>query len=92
MIINDCNGFVCSFTDDTIISLFSYKESKAIYALKSANQIQESFQTNNLYKTKFGEFKLSIEINLSYGQVNWGIIQCNKTGNYILQLTLSFRF
>nr|MBC8384228.1 AAA family ATPase [Candidatus Cloacimonadota bacterium] len=78
----DHNGFITTFAGDAFTSVFPYKDSKPIFVLNAAQKIQEIFNKIGKQKTKFGEFDLSVKIGLSYGTVNWGIIQGDKLKSY----------
>ncbi|MCD4818106.1 MAG: tetratricopeptide repeat protein [Candidatus Cloacimonetes bacterium] len=78
----DKYGFISTFAGDAFTSIFPYRDCKPIFALNAAQHIQEIFSRIGKQKTKFGVFDLSIKIGLSYGTVNWGIIQSDKLKSY----------
>jgi len=83
--VHDHYGFISTFAGDAFTSVFPYKDSKPIYALNVAKQIQEIFSKIGKQKTKFGTFELSIKIGLSYGTVNWGIIRSDNLKTYFFK-------
>ena len=65
------NGFITVFAGDAFTAVFKENPLRALY---SAFEILLILENNSNQNTKFGSFKLSIKIGLSFGQVEYGII------------------
>lgn len=70
--IYDHGGFIASFEGDGFTSIF--QDDGPEYPLKSASLIYDLFIKTPSYNTKFGSFKLSVKIGLSYGNIDYRII------------------
>jgi len=73
----DRNGFITVFAGDSFTAVFM-NPINLLNPLFSAIAIQKIFKMNELQKTKYGDFELSVKIGLSYGNVDWGIIGNEK--------------
>ncbi|MDA3885984.1 MAG: tetratricopeptide repeat protein [Candidatus Delongbacteria bacterium] len=76
-------GFVTSFAGDAFTAVF--ETDKAEYPLKAAYDIHNIFTESGKVITKFGEFDLAVKIGLSFGEVEYGIIEAE------VQKTFYFR-
>ena len=68
-------GFVSSFAGDAFTSIFPSDSVAIVDSLSAAVRIQGLFRDKGKQQTKFGPFELSVKIGLSFGHVEWGIIQ-----------------
>jgi class 3 adenylate cyclase len=75
-------GFVSIFAGDAFTSIFPTESTSILNALSSAIEINNTFNKIGLQKTKFGNFRLSVKIGLSIGNVEWKIIQNEKQNSY----------
>lgn len=68
------NGFIANFAGDAFTAVFpNDKNSSAENALYAAQEILNVFQNQKTFKTKFGEFQISVKIGASQGNLNWNI-------------------
>lgn len=68
-------GFVSSFEGDALIAIFPGEESFA-GALSCSDEINGFFSNKSVFKTKYGNFFVSIKTGISYGDIEYFI-----TGN-----------
>ncbi len=73
-------GYISHYTGDGFIAIFP--EIYKINACFHAEKIQNIFKSNLIHNTKFGKFKLSIKVGLSYGELEWGIVGKDNTKTY----------
>ncbi|RLC45712.1 MAG: hypothetical protein DRH57_07475, partial [Candidatus Cloacimonadota bacterium] len=80
------NGFVATFAGDAFTAIFIDRynniSESCFWALSSAKKIQEFVLENRIQDTKFGRFEFAIDIGLSYGTINWGILRSNGKMNF----------
>lgn len=69
----DNGGFVSSFAGDAFSSVFA--ADKADHALNAALSINRLFRQQGLVDTKHGTFNLSVKIGLSFGDIEYRIIE-----------------
>nr|MBC8384462.1 tetratricopeptide repeat protein [Candidatus Cloacimonadota bacterium] len=79
------NGFISSFAGDAFTSIFPENVSGIAPALRSALEIQKIFSMIGLQTTKFGIFELKVKIGLSFGNVEWRIINTEKSSNFFFR-------
>ncbi len=73
-------GFITAFVGDAFNAIFPEKTELSV--LFAASKINRIFNEIGFQNTKFGEFKLSVKIGISFGKVEWGIIQNEKQNTY----------
>ncbi len=76
-------GFVSSFAGDAFTSIFKIK--KAEYALKAAYRIHEIFAEHGCICTKFGDFQLAVKTGLSFGGIEFHIIDADVQKAYFFK-------
>ncbi len=64
-------GFISHFAGDSFLAIF---KGNLHAALISSQQIIKLFSRKGIKRTKFGTFRISAKIGVSYGNVEWGII------------------
>ncbi len=75
-------GFVSSFAGDAFTAIFPLDRTQEDAPVRAAMDILTSFETIGLQETRFGEFKLSVKIGISRGEVEWKIIRGDKQKAY----------
>lgn len=65
-------GFISTFAGDAFTAVFCVKYAE--YPLDAAYRIREAFKKYGRIKTRFGEFAISVKLGLSWGTVEYGII------------------
>lgn len=80
-------GFISTFAGDAFTAVFisAGNEDKTENILKAAVKIKKIFNLIGEVSTKFGNFKLSVKIGLSYGTTDWGIIWGSKFSTYFFK-------
>ena len=78
--ISDHGGFVSTFAGDAFTAIFITE--KAEYPLKAAYRINKIFDKSGKVKTKHGDFDLGVKIGLSYGRVDYGILDAEVQKAY----------
>lgn len=73
-------GFVSSFAGDAFTSVFPMNDSR--YAVRASMEINNLFHQYGLINTKFGDFELYAKIGLSYGPLEFGIIDAPSQKAY----------
>ncbi len=77
------NGFISTYSGDAFTAIFEDKDS--LNTILAAESIKEIFKGFESRKTRFGMFKLSGKIGVSYGSINWGIIGKNHSRVYFFR-------
>jgi class 3 adenylate cyclase/Flp pilus assembly protein TadD len=85
-------GIIPHFAGDAFTAIFPDKNT--ILAAKIAQNIKHFFDDTPSLKTRFGDFKISVRIGLSYGIVEWGILGTESStayfkGNAVERATLA---
>ena len=80
-LVHEAGGFITGFAGDAFTALFphSIKRHAADYALHVATKIQQFFAKHPEYSTRYGKFPFSFKIGLSWGEVEWGIVEVSPT-------------
>ncbi len=73
----DRGGFISGFAGDGFTALFP-NLNKPLAGCYAADTIREKFENMEPQKTKYGDFKISVKVGLSYGLVRWGILGSEK--------------
>jgi len=85
--IYNSGGFISTFAGDAFTAIFPEDKTNPNDALVSANKINEIFTKIGIQKTKFGNFELAVKIGLSFGNVEWGIIENDIQNAYYFKGT-----
>ena len=72
-IIYEYEGEISTFAGDACVAIFP--KDKPLLALKATHEIQLFFINKNKYVTPFGNFAVAVKQGLSYGPVEWGIVE-----------------
>lgn len=72
-VISNNGGFIASFAGDAFTAIFEV--SSAEYVLRAAFEINRVFNKHGLIRTKYGVFQLISKIGLSYGNIEFSIIE-----------------
>ena len=72
------NGFISNYAGDSFTSFFLKNENTPISeiaenALNCGISIINHFKNSGLYKTKYGNFTLTVRIGISFGNTDWAI-------------------
>lgn len=79
-------GFVTHFAGDAFVAVFPSKnKNHLISALCSAIEIRDLLIRMGSHQTKFGCFELSIKIGISFGEIQWGIIDNQEQNAYFFR-------
>jgi len=74
--IEDNNGFVSTFGGDSFYAIFDQNNKfSGRGCINAALTIRNLFDKIDTQQTKFGDFQLSVKIGISFGNLDWGIIQ-----------------
>ncbi|NUQ74328.1 MAG: AAA family ATPase [Polyangiaceae bacterium] len=75
-LVHEAGGFITSFAGDAFTAVFPHtlQRHAADAAINVAVGIQQFFAKHPEYKTKYGNFPFSFKIGLSWGEVEWGIV------------------
>jgi predicted ATPase/class 3 adenylate cyclase len=84
-IIYDYDGFISTFAGDAFTTIFPNVHCSVEKALQAAKKVQEQFCTWKTQKTKFGNYELELKIGISFGEVEWQIINANKFSHYFFR-------
>lgn len=75
------DGFVSSFAGDACNAIF-FGDQSIENACVAAERIRDFSKKKNGYETKFGVFNVTLKIGLSYGMVEWEILDAGKSKTY----------
>jgi len=75
-------GFVASFAGDAYTAIFPANQVRKSTVVKSAVEIKNIFSNLKVQETKFGTFKLKVNIGLAEGKIDWRIIISEKLNSY----------
>ena len=75
-------GFISTFAGDAFTAIFPTAEAEIDSALIAAVEIQTLFKKLKKQETKFGAFELQVRIGLSFGSVEWKILQSEDIFSY----------
>jgi class 3 adenylate cyclase/tetratricopeptide (TPR) repeat protein len=78
-------GLIAGFAGDAFTAIFPIHPQRnvAAYAHQSALTMQRFFGHHAIYENVFGQFPFALKIGLSWGTVQWGIIDTNdRTATY----------
>lgn len=76
-------GFVATFAGDAFTALFLIEEAE--YPLQTAFSIYQLFQTHGRIETKMGDFQCAVKIGLSYGEVEYQIIDAGVQKTFFFE-------
>lgn len=78
-LVHEAGGFITSFAGDAFTALFphSIQRHAADYAVHVATGIQQFFAKHPEYSTRYGKFPFSFKIGLSWGEVEWGVVEAS---------------
>ncbi len=76
-------GFITTFAGDAFTALFPLQP--AWYALKTAFAIREHIQSYGQIHTPLGDYPLAVRIGLSFGEVEYRIIEIQKQMAYFFR-------
>lgn len=74
------NGIIPHFAGDAFTAIFIDDDGSVV--LDTAINIQKFFKANHLFKTPFGNFDINVRLGLSYGIVEWGIVDAKRNAFY----------
>lgn len=72
-------GFITHFAGDSFMAVF---EIDCMDALLSAVDINNEFKRQHVKNTRFGDFKISVKIGISQGNIDWGITGSGNERTY----------
>lgn len=74
-------GLIAGFAGDAFTAVFPQTDDidVAEYTLQAALAMQEFFHEHDVYRNAFGEFPFALKIGLSWGSVEWGVIETSDT-------------
>lgn len=80
-LVHENGGFITGFAGDAFTALFPHSGERhaADYAVHVATKIHQFFAKHPEYKTRYGSFPFSFKIGLSWGEVEWGIVEASAT-------------
>ena len=80
------DGYIVGFAGDAFTAVFPSNPNhnnaaleSAINALAGAWEIQTYLQTHDQYSTEYGVFQIGAKIGLSFGEIEWGILQAKES-------------
>ncbi len=85
--IYESGGFVSVFAGDAMSVIFAFDEnagSETTFdnSIGCAFKIKKIFEAAGVQNTRFGVFNLTVKIGMSFGEVNWRIIENNIRNSY----------
>ncbi len=75
-------GFISTFAGDAFTAIFPTETVSSDLCYYSAVLIRNLFIENQTQSTKFGNFDLSVNIGISSGNVEWGIVKSSSMKSY----------
>ncbi|MBN2364373.1 AAA family ATPase, partial [candidate division WOR-3 bacterium] len=75
------DGFVSSFAGDACNAIF-FGDQSIENACIAALRIRDFSKNKNNYETKFGIYNVTLKIGLSYGNIEWEILDAGKSKTY----------
>ena len=68
-------GFIPYFAGDAFTAIFpKHKKTQPWEIILTAQRLRDLFNKKEVWRTRYGEFKIDIKIGLSCGAVEWGIV------------------
>ncbi|MFM2268969.1 MAG: hypothetical protein RL757_2410 [Bacteroidota bacterium] len=80
-------GIIPHFAGDAFTAIFPVNieiddPSDVGEVIQIAHRIRTLFEEKPIYKTKFGDFNISVRIGLSQGRVDWGVVGSSSHSTY----------
>ncbi|TNE45178.1 MAG: tetratricopeptide repeat protein [Deltaproteobacteria bacterium] len=78
--VSQAGGLIAGFAGDAFTAVFPEQDDLDVaeYTLQAALSMQEFFRQHAVYRNAFGEFPFALKIGLSWGSVEWGVIETSE--------------
>jgi class 3 adenylate cyclase len=67
-------GYITHFAGDAFNAVFPGEKNGLTELLISAWENREKFKEAEIFRTKFGDYPISVKIGLAYGEISWRIV------------------